>query len=145
MPTRTARTTWTGGLLDGAGRVELVSSGLATFDVSIPKRAAEDANGTTSPEELIAAAHAACYAMALSGGLVRAGGTPESLVVEVEVRLAPDPAGGFHIPNIAIHVRGQVAGLDEAGFVEAANVAKLNCPVSKALTGTTITLDAALG
>ncbi|HVB51344.1 MAG TPA: OsmC family peroxiredoxin [Acidimicrobiales bacterium] len=145
MPTRTARTTWTGGLQDGTGRVELVSSGLATFDVSFPKRAAEDASGTTSPEELIAAAHAACYAMALSGGLARAGGTPESLVVEAEVRLAPDPAGGFHISNIAIHVRGKVAGLDEAGFVEAANVAKLNCPVSKALTGTTITLDAALG
>jgi osmotically inducible protein OsmC len=145
MPTRTARTTWTGGLQDGAGRVELVSSGLATFDVSFPKRAAEDADGTTSPEELIAAAHAACFAMALSGGLATAGGTPESLVVEVEVRLGPDPAGGFHIPNIAIRVRGKVAGLDEAGFVSAANLAKLNCPVSKALTGTTITLDAALG
>jgi len=145
MPTRKARTTWTGGLQDGAGRVELVSSGVATFDVSFPKRSAEDADGTTSPEELIAAAHASCYAMALSGGIAKAGGTPESLVVEVEVRLGPDPAGGFRIPDIAIRVRGKVAGLDEAGFVEAANVAKLNCPVSKALTGTTIILDAALG
>ncbi len=145
MPTRKARTTWTGGLQDGVGRVELVSSGVATFDVSFPKRAAEEADGTTSPEELIAAAHAACYAMALSNGVATAGGTPESLVVEVEVRLGPDPAGGFRIPDIAIRVRGKVSGLDEAGFVEAANVAKLNCPVSKALTGTTITLDAALG
>jgi osmotically inducible protein OsmC len=145
MPTRKARATWTGGLQDGAGRVELLSSGVATFDVSFPKRAAEDADGTTSPEELIAAAHAACYAMALSNGIATAGGTPESLVVEVVVRLGPDPAGGFRIPDIAIRVRGKVAGLDEAGFVEAANVAKLNCPVSKALTGTTITLDAALG
>ncbi|HVA53485.1 MAG TPA: OsmC family peroxiredoxin [Acidimicrobiales bacterium] len=144
MPTRKARTTWTGGLQDGSGKVELVSSGLATFDVSFPKRAAEEADGTTSPEELIAAAHAACYSMALSGGIAAAGGTPRSLVVDVEVRLGPDPAGGFRIPDIAIRVRGTVDGLDEEGFVKAANDAKLGCPVSKALTGTTITLDAAL-
>jgi osmotically inducible protein OsmC len=144
MPTRTARTTWTGGLQDGSGKVELVSSGLATFDVSFPKRAAEEADGSTSPEELIAAAHAACYSMALSAGIAAAGGTPQSLVVNVEVRLGPDPAGGFRIPDIAINVRGKVEGLDEEGFVKAANEAKLGCPVSKALTGTTITLDAAL-
>jgi osmotically inducible protein OsmC len=144
MPTRKARTTWTGGLQDGSGVVELVSSGLATFDVSFPKRAAEEADGTTSPEELIAAAHAACYSMALSGGIAAAGGTPQSLVVNVEVRLGPDPAGGFRIPDIAITVRGKVDGLDEEGFVKAAEAAKLGCPVSKALTGTTITLDAAL-
>ena len=144
MSTRKARTTWTGGLQDGSGVVELVSSGLATFDVSFPKRAAEEADGTTSPEELIAAAHAACYSMALSGGIAAAGGTPQSLVVNVEVRLGPDPAGGFRIPDIAITVRGKVDGLDEEGFVKAAEAAKLGCPVSKALTGTTITLDAAL-
>jgi osmotically inducible protein OsmC len=144
MPTRKARTTWTGGIQDGTGEVELVSSGVATFDVSFPKRAADDADGTTSPEELIAAAHSACYSMALSAGIAAAGGTPESLVVDVEVRLGPDPAGGFRIPDIAITVRGKVSGLDEAGFVEAANAAKAGCPVSKALTGTTITLDAAL-
>jgi osmotically inducible protein OsmC len=145
MPTRKARTTWTGGLQDGSGKVELLSSGLATFDVSFPKRAADDADGTTSPEELIAAAHAACYSMALSAGIAAAGGTPKSLVVNVEVRLGPDPAGGFRISDIAIHVRGEVEGLDEAGFVAAAEGAKAGCPVSKALTGTTITLDAALG
>lgn len=144
MPTRKARTTWTGGLQDGAGKVELLSSGLATFDVSFPKRTAEEADGTTSPEELIAAAHSACYSMALSAGIAAAGGTPESLVVDVEVRLGPDPAGGFRIPEIAITVRGKVSGLDEEGFVAAATAAKLGCPVSKALTGTTITLDAAL-
>ncbi len=144
MPTRKARTTWTGGLQDGSGKVELVSSGLATFDVSFPKRTAEEADGTTSPEELIAAAHAACFSMALSAGIAAAGGTPQSLVVDVEVRLGPDPAGGFRIHDIAIHVRGKVDGLDEEGFVKAANDAKLGCPVSKALTGTTITLDAAL-
>ncbi|MCU1362722.1 MAG: OsmC family protein [Acidimicrobiaceae bacterium] len=144
MPTRKARTTWTGGLQDGSGEVELVSSGLATFDVSFPKRTADDADGTTSPEELIAAAHSACFSMALSNAVVTAGGTPKSLVVDVEVRLGPDPAGGFHIPNIAITVRGDVEGLDEAQFVAAAEGAKVGCPVSKALTGTTISLDAAL-
>jgi osmotically inducible protein OsmC len=144
MPSRKARTTWTGTVQDGSGVVELLSSGLGTFDVSFPKRTAEEADGTTSPEELIAAAHAACYSMALSGGIARAGGTPVSLDVEVEVRLGPDPAGGFRIPGIAITVRGTVEGLDEAAFVEAAEAAKAGCPVSKALTGTTITLDAAL-
>ena len=144
MPTREARTTWTGGLQDGSGVVELVSSGLATFDVSFPKRTAEEANGATSPEELIAAAHSACYSMALSAGIAAAGGTPESLVVEAVVRLGPDPAGGFRIADIAITVRVKVQGLDEAGFVAAAEGAKVGCPVSKALTGTTITLDAAL-
>ncbi|MGC2486291.1 MAG: OsmC family peroxiredoxin [Acidimicrobiales bacterium] len=144
MPVRTARSTWTGGLQDGSGRVELVSSGVATFDVSFPRRAADDAEGVTSPEELIAAAHAACYSMALSGGIAAAGGTPKSLIVTADVRLAPDPAGGFRIPDIHLSVRGDVEGLDEAGFLAAAEAAKAGCPVSKALTGTTITLDAAL-
>jgi osmotically inducible protein OsmC len=144
MPTRSARTTWTGGLQDGTGEVELVSSGLATFEVSFPKRTAEEANGSTSPEEFIAAAHSACFSMALSAGIAAAGGTPESLVVTAVVRLGPDPAGGFRIADIAITVRGKVQGLDEAGFVAAAEGAKAGCPVSKALTGTTITLDAAL-
>ena len=66
MPTRSARTAWNGGLQDGSGQVELTSSGAGTFDVNFPKRAAEDADGTTSPEELVAAAHSACYAMSLS-------------------------------------------------------------------------------
>jgi osmotically inducible protein OsmC len=144
MPTRKARTTWTGGIQDGSGEVELVSSGAGTFDVSFPKRTAEEADGTTSPEELIAAAHSACYSMALSNAIAAAGGTPQSLVVDVEVRLGPDPAGGFRIPDIAITVRGKVDGLDEEQFVKAAEGAKVGCPVSKALTGTTITLDAAL-
>ncbi len=88
--------------------------------------------------------HAACYSMALLAGIAAAGGTPELLVVDVEVRLGPDPTGGFRIPDIAITVRGKVGALDEAGFVKAAKDAKLGCPVGKALTGTTITLDAAL-
>jgi osmotically inducible protein OsmC len=144
MPTRTAHTAWTGGLQDGSGTVELSSSKAAGFDVSFPKRTAESAEGTTSPEELIAAAHSACYAMQLSGVIARAGGTPRSLDVTADVSLEPDPAGGLRIPTIKITVRGTVDGLDEAGFTKAAEEAKATCPVSKALTGPEITLDAAL-
>ena len=144
MPTRTARTAWTGGIQDGTGRVELTSSGLATYDVSFPRRTADDADGTTSPEELIAAAHSSCYAMALSGILGRAGGSSISLDVRADVSIGPDPAGGLHLTQVALTVRGRVDGMDAAAFEEAANDAKTGCPVSKALTGVEITLDAAL-
>ena len=144
MPTRTARTAWNGTLEKGSGQVELASSGVGTFDVSFPRRAAEDAGGVTSPEELIAAAHTSCYAMALSAEIARAGGTPQALDVSADVSLGPDPAGGFAITGIALTVRAEVEGLDAAGFEQAAQAAKTGCPVSKALTGTTITLDAAL-
>ena len=97
MPTRTARTAWNGTLQEGSGQVELTSSGAGTFDVSFPKRAAEDADGTTSPEELIAAAHSSCFAMQLSAVIAEAGGTPVSLEVSADVTLRPDPAGGFRI------------------------------------------------
>ncbi|MGN6781079.1 MAG: OsmC family peroxiredoxin [Marmoricola sp.] len=144
MPTRTARTAWNGTLEQGSGQVELSSSKIGTYDVSFPKRAAEDAGGTTSPEELIAAAHTACYAMQLSAEIAQRGGTPEALDVAAEVGLGPDQAGGFRLTGIKLTVRGEVGGLDEAGFVEAAEAAKVGCPVSKALTGVDITLDAAL-
>ena len=144
MPTRTAHTAWTGGLLDGSGTVELSSSKAGRFDVSFPKRAAENAHGTTSPEELIAAAHSACFSMTLSRLVAEAGGTPKSFDVTADVDLRPDRAGGFRISGIKITVRGSVDGLDDAGFKQAAEKAKAGCPVSKALTGTTITLDAAL-
>jgi lipoyl-dependent peroxiredoxin len=144
MPTRTARTAWTGNLQQGSGQVELTSSQLATYDVSFPKRAADAADGTTSPEELIAAAHSACYAMSLSGGIANAGGTPVALDVQADVTLGPDPAGGFRLTGIKLTVRGEVEGLDAAGFEKAAQAAKAGCPVSKALTGVEITLDAAL-
>lgn len=145
MPTRTARTAWNGTLEKGSGQVELSSSKVGTYDVSFPKRAADDAGGTTSPEELIAAAHSSCYAMQLSAIIAEAGGTPQSLDVTAAVTLGPDKAGGgFAISGIAITVRGEVEGLDEAGFLQAAEAAKAGCPVSKALTGTTITLDAGL-
>jgi osmotically inducible protein OsmC len=144
MPTRIARTQWSGGLNDGSGQVELVSSGVGTFDVSFPRRAADNAGGVTSPEELIAAAHSSCYCMQLSGVIGHAGGTVKSLVADAEVGLGPDPAGGFRITGITLTVRGQVDGLDAAGFAEAAQTAKETCPVSKALTGVEISLDAAL-
>ncbi|WP_298991362.1 OsmC family protein [uncultured Pseudokineococcus sp.] len=145
MPTRTARTAWNGGLQDGSGQVELSSSKVGTYDVSFPQRAAEDAGGTTSPEELIAAAHSACYAMQLSAFIAEAGGTPQSLEVKADVSLGPDEtAGGFRLTGIVLTVRGEVDGLDATGFENAAQKAKAGCPVSKALTGVEITLDAAL-
>src|SRR3954465_8656343 len=144
MPPRTARTAWNGTLEQGSGQVELTSSGVGTYEVSFPKRAADDAGGTTSPEELIAAAHSSCYAMQLSALSAQAGGTPQSLDVQADVTLGPDPAGGFAITGIKLTVQGEVDGLDAAGFDKAAQAAKAGCPVSKALTGTTITLDASL-
>jgi osmotically inducible protein OsmC len=143
MPTRTSRTAWNGTLEDGSGQVELTSSGAATFDVSFPKRAAENADGTTSPEELIAAAHSSCYAMQLSALIAEAGGTPQSLEVKADVSLGPDEPG-FKLTGIKLTVRGEVEGLDADGFLKAAQAAKETCPVSKALTGVEITLDAAL-
>src|SRR6516162_2597027 len=105
MPTRTARTGWTGTLEQGVGKVELTSSKLATYEVSFPRRAAEDAGGVTSPEELIAAAHSACFAMQFSAMLGGAGGSGQSLEVGAQVTLGPDPAGGFRITGIKLTVQ----------------------------------------
>ena len=144
MPTRTARTAWNGGLQDGSGQVELSSSKVGTFDVNFPKRAAEDADGTTSPEEIIAAAHSSCFAMALSNEIGKAGGTPTALEVTADVTLGQKD-GAPHITRIALTVRGEVEGLDAGGFQQAAEAAKAGCPVSKALASVDdITLDAAL-
>jgi osmotically inducible protein OsmC len=140
MPTRTARTTWTGGLTDGAGTVELVSSGVGSYEVSFPRRAADDAGGVTSPEELIAAAHAACFAMQFSALLGEAGGSQQDLDVTSYVTLGPDPAGGFRISGIVLTVGGSAQGVSAGKFAEVAEAAKGACPVSKALAGTTITL-----
>lgn len=145
MPTRSARTAWNGTLEQGSGQVELSSSKVGTYEVSFPKRAADEAGGTTSPEELIAAAHSACFAMQLSANIAEAGGTPESLEVSADVSLGPDKDnGGFKLTGITLKVRGEVTGLDADGFAKAADAAKAGCPVSKALTGVDITLDAAL-
>src|SRR5438309_2614935 len=124
MPTRTARTAWNGTLETGSGQVELSSSKVGTYEVSFPKRAADDAGGFTSPEELIAAAHSSCYAMQLSALIGQAGGTPEALDVQADVTLGPDPAGGFKLTGIKLTVRGEVDGLTSEQFREAAQAAK---------------------
>jgi len=141
MPSRTARTAWDGGLTDGRGQVELTSSGAGTFEVSWPKRTADDADGTTSPEELVAAAHASCFAMQLSHEIAEAGGTPQTLEVSAVVGFGPDPAGGFQVTGITLSVRGETEGLDAAGFAQAAERAKAGCPLSKALAAVPISLS----
>lgn len=143
MATRTARTAWDGSLQEGQGQVELSSSGVGTFDVSFPRRIADEADGT-SPEELIAAAHSSCFAMQLSGFLGEAGFTPERLQVTADVTVGPDPDGGLHLTTIKLTVRGEVPGIDEAQFVELADRTKTECPVSKALAVVPMELDAAL-
>jgi osmotically inducible protein OsmC len=119
--------------------VTLESSALGTYDVTWASRA-EDPDGRTSPEELIAAAHSSCFSMALSNGLAKEGNAPEALDTSADVTFQP----GEGITGIHLTVRGRVPGLSEEQFLAAAETAKANCPVSKALTGTVITLDAAL-
>lgn len=143
MPTRSARTAWDGGLQDGSGQVELTSSGLGTFEVSWPRRVSDDSAGT-NPEELLGASHSACYSMALAGQLNTKGVTPHSMTVKADVSFGPDPAGGFKVTGILLTVRAEVEGIDAAGFAEAAQAAKTGCPISKALAGVDITLDAQL-
>ena len=140
MPTRTARTVWNGSLEEGTGTVTLVSSGAGSYEVSFPKRAADNADGTTSPEELIAAAHTACFAMQFSALLGGAGGSEPSLDVRADVRLGPDPAGGFRISGITLTVTGSAQGVSAEDFAKIAADAKAGCPVSKALAGTDISL-----
>jgi lipoyl-dependent peroxiredoxin len=136
---RRASTRWKGSLMEGAGTVSLESSGIGTYDVDWPARA-EEPNGRTSPEELIAAAHSACFSMALSHGLAQSGHAPESVDTSAEVTFQP----GEGIIGVLLRVRARVPGLSADEFAAAAEKAKSDCPVSKALTGTTVTLDAAL-
>jgi lipoyl-dependent peroxiredoxin len=141
---RTAEVTWHGDLMSGSGRVDSVTSGaIGGLDVDWHARS-EDAQSKTSPEELIAAAHATCFSMALANGLAQDGHTPTQLDTEAEVTL-DNTGDGFAITSIQLTVRGQVDGLDESAFKQAAEQAKKNCPVSKALAAVPeITLDAAL-
>jgi osmotically inducible protein OsmC len=142
MPTRTAKTTWTGGLEDGTGTVDLVSSGLASYEVSFPKRAADEAGGATSPEELIAAAHSSCFAMQFAALLGAAGGSNQSFNVSADVTLRPESGGGgFRISGIKLTVRGSADGVSPEQFAAVAQDAKAGCPVSKALAGTEISLE----
>jgi osmotically inducible protein OsmC len=137
--TRTARTAWEGNLVHGKGTVTMASSGIGEFPVSWPARS-EEPNGLTSPEELIAGAHSSCFSMALAHGLTQAGTPPRTLDTQADVTFQP----GEGITGIHLTVTGDVPGLDEAAFEAASADAKANCPVSKALAGTTITLTAKL-
>jgi lipoyl-dependent peroxiredoxin len=137
--TRTARTAWEGNLVQGKGTVTFASSGIGEFPVSWPARS-EEPNGLTSPEELIAGAHSACFSMALSHGLTQAGTPPRRLDTQADVTFQP----GTGITGIHLTVTGDVPGVDDAAFQKAAADAKANCPVSQALAGTTITLTATL-
>jgi osmotically inducible protein OsmC len=138
---RTAEVTWHGDLMSGSGRVDSVTSGaIGGLDVDWRARS-EDAESRTSPEELIAAAHAACLSMALSHGLGQAGHPADELKTSATVSFQP----GEGITKIALRVAGKVPGMSQDEFRQAAETAKENCPVSKALEAVPdITLDARL-
>ena len=138
MTDRKASTVWTGTLFEGSGETTFDSSGIGTYPVSWPSRA-EEANGKTSPEELIAGAHSACYSMAFSNALAKNDTPAEKLEVSAVVTFVP----GTGITKSALSVVGTVPGIDEATFVELAEGAKAGCPVSQALS-VEITLDAKL-
>ena len=137
--TRTATNHWEGDLFNGSGQVTLESSGIGTFDVNWPSRA-EEANGKTSPEELIAAAHSSCFNMAFSNGLAKAGTAPTTLDTTATVTFVP----GTGITGIVLKVVGAVPGMSAEDFQTAAEDAKENCPVSQALKAVPITLEASL-
>jgi osmotically inducible protein OsmC len=141
MAIRTAEAEWQGDLQGGQGSLKL-GTGAFEGHYSFKTRMGDDTSGT-NPEELIAAAHAACYSMALSAGLARAGFTPTS--VKTTARVHFNPTGqGFAIGPIELETVAVVPGIDEAKFQELANDAKVNCPVSKALAATEIRLQARL-
>jgi osmotically inducible protein OsmC len=139
---RRADVTWKGSLMDGSGTITKTTSGaIGEQPVSWAARSEDATGGKTSPEELIAAAHAACFSMALSNTLAQAGNPPDELQTSATVTFQP----GEGITKIALTVEGNVPGLGEDGFRQAAETAKTNCPVSKALASVPeITLEASL-
>jgi len=144
---RYANVNWKGPLTSGSGRIESTQSG-ALGDIPISFKARfEDETGRsgTNPEELIAAAHASCFSMALSHALAQNGTPAESLEAKAEVELQPKQGGGFEIRGSALSVTAKVPGLEDGKFQEIAKGAKENCPVSRALGAISITLDAKLG
>ena len=138
--TRSAHTVWEGSLFKGSGVVAFDSSGAIEAQPVTWASRSQDANGKTSPEELIAAAHSSCFSMAFSHALAGAGTPPTKLITSADVTFQP----GEGITGIHLTVEGTVPGLDEEGFVAAAEQAKVNCPVSQALKAVPITLDAKL-
>jgi lipoyl-dependent peroxiredoxin len=142
---RRAHATWEGDLRNGSGRFNLESSdSIKGQEVSFSSRFGDEAGGKTSPEELIAAAHATCLSMALANGLAQQGHPPTRLETDAACTL-DQTDGGFRITSMQLSVRGEVDGIDEAAFRAAAEEAKTGCPVSNALGGVEITLDASLG
>lgn len=142
---RTAQAVWSGALKDGKGSISLQSGVFRDQPYSFKTRF-EDESGKsgTNPEELIAAAHASCFAMQLSHFLAEAGHPAAKLTASAEVTIGPVPTGGQAISKSALTLRGNVPGMSEAQFVELANKAKAGCPVSKALAAIEITLDVKL-
>jgi lipoyl-dependent peroxiredoxin len=133
---REANATWSGDLASGKGKVSSGSSGkFKDLDVSWARRTETDAQATTSPEELLAAAHASCFLMALSHALAQSGHTAERLDSTSRVTFAPKEGGGFHVKSSELVVRGKVPGIDQATFQTAAEAAKDGCPISQALKG----------
>ncbi|MEQ9441315.1 MAG: OsmC family protein [Cyclobacteriaceae bacterium] len=140
MAVRKSNAQWQGGLKDGKGNLSL-GSGAFEGNYSFQSRF-EEGNGT-NPEELIAAAHAGCYSMALSAALEKAGFQPEYVKTEARVHLSKD-GEGFAINKIDLVTEAKIPDISEDDFQQQAKGAKENCPVSKALTGPEITLDATL-
>lgn len=141
MTIRHADAVWEGDLRSGNGYMKAHHGGFET-QFSFASRF-EDGD-LTSPEDLVAAAQAGCYAMALSHGLASGGHVPDRVEAHATVMLGPDPAGGFHISEINLVVRAVVPGITEEAFQEAAEATRVGCPISKLFAGTTITLDAQL-
>jgi osmotically inducible protein OsmC len=141
---RSAHTTWEGDLRGGSGRFDVGSGAITGQEVTFASRF-EQPGGKTSPEELIAAAHATCFSMALAGGLARAGHTPTRLETDAVCTLEQTDAG-FRITSMQLSVRGEVDGLDEDAFRAAAQEAEEGCPVTNALSDSIeISLEASLG
>ena len=141
---KSATTTWQGDLASGSGTVAGQSGVVPTLPVSWASRTG-DANGKTSPEELLAAAHSSCFAMAFSHGLDSAGHAPQNLEVTANVTFAPKSGGGFEVKSSHLTVSGTVEGIDQATFAKLAEEASQGCPISGAIKGNVdITIDATL-
>ena len=141
---RRAHATWEGDLRGGSGQFDLRSSGAVTGEpVTFASRFEPESGGKTSPEELIAAAHATCFSMALAGGLAQNGHPPTRLETDAVCTLDQTDAG-FRITKMHLAVRGEVEGIDEAAFEQAAQTAEKGCPVTNALGGVEISMEASL-
>ncbi|MEQ1506086.1 MAG: OsmC family peroxiredoxin [Myxococcota bacterium] len=140
MTSRKAEARWNGSLREGAGRLTVQSGAV---DVAYDFRSRFETGQATNPEELLGAAHAGCFTMAIAAALAREGLAPTWIHTTASVHLNQG-AAGFEIPKIELRTRAQIAGVDAAKFLEIAESAKKNCPLSKALASVEITLDAAL-